>query len=200
MEGRVPRKLLLAAFCVVMAVSTAPASADDAPPGVRPTPDVAWLVIGIQPQNSVVTIGKPYTINGHAWSISPISGVYRPEDGFIVVKGVPGTNYVIAGVKLTIGKAIFGKPYQFCDHADVYHAEGGKVLYFQSLRYQVDRDKLDVSTLSDLEGARDFLSAHYPGLGANLEMGQSDVMPVSYRCGPSVFGNGLFGALLNSQR
>ena len=74
-------------------------------------------------------------------------------------------------------KTIFGIRYKPCGAA-AFRADAGKVVYFTSLTYHGEGRAADgwgetyfrdPDYSQDLEGARAFLSAHYPGLAASLE-------------------------------
>jgi hypothetical protein len=159
---------------------------------VKPSPDVAWLVIGIQPESVRMEVDQPRVRDGVVWSFHYGLGAYHPVDGFIVVKAEPGKPYGVAASSLMFGKSIFGVRYKPCGQVPLFQADAGKVVYITTISYRAAGHSSDGVAINmgeaadysqDLEGARAFLSAHYPALSDSLEQGAYQMTPVGHRCG-----------------
>lgn len=136
-------------------------------------------------------IDEPWMKNGTVWSFHYNLNAYRPVDGFIVVKVRPGVPYGVAASSLMWGKSIFGVRYKPCGQVPTFQAEGGKVVYITTIAYRSEGstsygsliNMAESATYSqDLEGARAFLKAHYPGLSDSLEQGSYEMTPVAHQC------------------
>jgi len=184
-------KLVAASLSVSMFMWTAPALAGMPQSDVKPSQDVAWLIIGVQPANTRLEVDEPYFKNGVAWGFHYSMDSYTPVDGFIVVKAHPGAVYGIAASSRMAGKSIFGMRYKPCGQVPKLEAAAGKVVYFTSVDYHsegggstgVGLEFFEGATYSqDLEGARAFLKAHYPGLSDSLEQGPTEMLPIARKC------------------
>ena len=200
MKGRVFVGFLVAAVLwVVPAISESP-SADS-----RPDPDSTWLVVGVQPSNMRMEVDEIAPFDDARWRFHYAMSLaaYYPVDGFIVVKVKAGATYGLGGASVMSGK-IFGLRFQPCNTAAVFQAEPGKVLYFTSISFEPSgreqgqdssRTFEHLTYSQDVEGARAFLKAHYPGLSENMERGQCKIVPLAlHSCQPQ---HGLIGLLAN---
>lgn len=185
------RRRLLAGLAVAIGACAGPALSDTPPSDAKPSPDVAWLVIGIQPATARMEIDEPLIKNGHVWSFRYNLNAYRPVDGYIVVKARPGVLYGVGASSLMFGKSIFGVRYKPCGQVPTFQADAGKVVYVTTIAYRSEGvttygpaiDMAESATYSqDLEGARAFLKAHYPGLSDSLEQGRYEMTPVAHEC------------------
>ena len=186
------RKRLLVLIALAMATICGPVLAGDPSADVKPSPDVAWLVIGIQPVHARMEIDEPWMRKGVIWNFHYNLTAYHPVDGFILVKAKPGALYGVAASSLMWGKSIFGVRYKPCGQVPTFQAAGGKVVYFTSIAYRgagvggygpfLDMRE-SAAYGQDLEGARAFLKAHYPGLADSVEQGSYEMMPMARRCG-----------------
>lgn len=168
-----------------------PAFAEAPPPDAKPEPDVAWLLIGIQPATARLEIDEPRLKQGVVWSFHYNLSSYSPVDGFILVKAQPGTIYGVAASSLMKGKSIFGVRYKPCGKVPTFKAEAGKVAYITTIAYRSEGATFDGLLINmaesatysqDLEGARAFLKTHYPGLSDSLEQGAYEMTPVGHEC------------------
>jgi hypothetical protein len=157
-----------------------PAVADNPPPDAKLSPDTAWLIIGIQPTNARIEVDEARMDKGCIRRFSYNMNAYHPVDGFIVVQVEPGKPYGIGASSLMIGKSIFGVRYKPDHQAPVFQGVAGKVEYIASISYRADSSIAAEQSSAlgeaanysqDLEGARAFLKAHYPGLSDGLEQG-----------------------------
>ena len=166
-------------------------AADPIQADVTPTADVAWLVIGVAPPTARLEIDEPAIKDGMIWSFKYRLQMYRPVDGFILVKVEPGKNYGVAASSLMAGNSIFGIRYKPCGQFPMFKADAGKVVYITSMNYRptgmtsgagVMNFAEGVAYSQDLQGARAFLAAHYPGLAPALEQGSYEMTPIVHQC------------------
>lgn len=184
------RKLLLG--LAICAVAMAPRWAFGEPPAdVKPSPDVAWLVIGIQPATVRMEIDEPWVKNGEIFDFHYNLNAYHPVDGYIIVKAQPDKPYGVAASSLMFGKSIFGIRYKPCGQVPTFHAGPGQVIYVTTINYHTAGAANEgtymnfaegASYSQNLEGARAFLKAHYPGLADSLQQGQYEMVPVARKC------------------
>jgi hypothetical protein len=185
------RKMVSAVTALVVAASAPEVFADNPDADVRPSADAAWLVIGIQPATARMEIDEALIRNGKIRRFNYNFSAYHPVDGFIVVKVKPGTVYGIGASSLMFGKSIFGVRYKPCGHAVTFQADAGKVVYVTTISYHAEGTRYagpgidflegaDYST--DIDGARAFLRAHYPGLSESLEQGAYETSPMERAC------------------
>jgi hypothetical protein len=89
------------------------------------------------------------------------------------------------------GKSIFGTRYKPCGQVPTFQADAGKVVYITTISYRKDGStsnglEIDMSEAAnysqDIDGARTFLKAHYPGLSDSLEQGSYQMTPVAHKC------------------
>ncbi len=160
------RHLVAAVTALAVASWVAPAFAETPKSDAKPSRDAAWFVIGIQPANARVEVQEPWIKNGVVWSFHVNFKSYVPEDGFILVKGDPGKAYGVA--------AGAGLRYRPCGSVALFHADAGTVVYITSISFAgAGAPGLEALSYSqDMEGARAFLKAHYPGLSDSLEPGR----------------------------
>lgn len=175
----------------IMVAWAATALAGEPVSDAKPAPDVAWLVIGIQPDDTRVEIKEPIVRDGMIRNYQFGFNAPHAVDGFVVVKVKPGTPYGIASSRQMYGMLPAGPVFQACGRAPVFQADAGKVVYITSITYRnvggsaIPRGiRFDqTSTYSqDLEGARAFLKAHYPGLSDSVEQGGYEMVPIARRC------------------
>jgi hypothetical protein len=176
----------------VLALALMPVAAfGETPADAKPSPDTAWFVIGIQPATARVEIDEPWVRNDRIFSFHYNLTMYHSDEGFIIVKAQPDKLYGVAASSLMWGKSIFGIRYKPCGHVPTFKASGGKVVYFTTIAYRssgatssgTEMDFREGATYSqDLDGARAFLQAHYPGLSDSLEQGQYEMMPMAREC------------------
>lgn len=182
------RKNLAVWLTLLASLGADSALADDTPPDTKPSPDVAWLVIGVQPKTAQLEIDEPRMHNGVVVSFHYRLDAFRPVDGFILVKAHPGTVYAVAASSLMAGSSIFGVRYKPCGQVPSFQAAGGKVVYFTTMTYRGEGahapgilvEGHDYS--QDMEGARAFMKAHYPGLADSLEQGQMEKLEMGSKC------------------
>jgi hypothetical protein len=183
----------VALLSAAMAACGMPAFAEAPTADAKPSADVAWLVIGIQPADARMEIDEPLVKNGVAWSFHYKLNAYHPTDGFIVVKAEPGKAYGVAASSLMFGNSIFGKRYKPCGQVPLFQADAGKVVYITTITYRDEGATMnrfgvinlaEAATYSqDLDGARAFLKIHYPGLSDSVEQGGYQMTPVARGCG-----------------
>jgi hypothetical protein len=167
-----------------------------APNDARPDPNSVFFVIGVQPENTRLGIQEPkIDKSGLAGLFCCSLKAYRPTDGFVIVQAKPDTVYGVASSSEMFGKSIFGYYFEACELATTFQAGPGKVVYLTTITYQPSLVEtasfvgvgpangwLSAAFTQDLEGARAFLKAHYPGLSDNLEQGQYRLTPMYRRC------------------
>jgi hypothetical protein len=181
------RNLLRVIVVAILAVAT-PAFCGMPPPDVKPAPDTAWFVIGIQPVNRLIELKELRVKDGvvESYHAFPIE-MTRPADGYIVFKARPGVVYGVVASSAMAGNSIFGIRYKACHQIATFQAEAGKVVYFTTFNYartsgpepaQGAAFYEGISYTTDLEGARAFLQTHYPGLSNSLEQGQYPMLPI----------------------
>ena len=175
------RRGFLTALCAGVLLGATPAISADSPLDAKPSADATWIVLGVQPETTSLTILEPVIKKG--WVTGFRTGFLelgalkdsRPTDGYMALKLRPDTVYAIAYVGAM-------SP---CAKVFTFQGGAGKVVYITTLNYSRadSAEGVFVSNLAgmsfsqDLEGARSFLKTHYPGLSDNLEAGQYRMMP-----------------------
>jgi hypothetical protein len=176
---------------LAVAMLARPALSQSINSDVKPSSEAVYFVLGIQPVTARMEIDEPLLKSGSIWSFRYNMSSYHPVDGFIVVKGKPNTAYGIGASSLMLGKSVFGARYKPCGQVPLFQAEAGKVVYVTTIAYRSEGVKsygplIDMaesaSYSQDMDGAREFLKAHYPGLSDSLEQGKYEMMPVAHKC------------------
>jgi hypothetical protein len=186
------RRQLLAFAGLAFSACAGPAFSDNPPADAKPSMEVAWLVIGVQPDTARLGIFETVLKNGVVRNFHYSLDEYHPVDGFIVVKARPGMLYGIAVSSLMHGHSIFGTRYEACGRVPTFQAGAGEVVYVTTIAYRAEGvtsyrfgviNMAESSTFSqDFNAARDFLKAHYPGLSDSLEQGRYDMTPLARQC------------------
>ncbi|MGA0602516.1 hypothetical protein ACO2Q3_17545 [Caulobacter sp. KR2-114] len=186
------RVVLAATVAVLLAATTSAAVAEAPAADATPQPDVAWLLIGAQPDFARLSI-DPVKVRKGVLRFPFTSHAYYPQAGLILIKAQPGQLYGLSESALMWGRPLLGAHYLACDRTATFQAAGGQVVYFGTFDVEVAgqaptrtvqgynlhaREELS----QDLEGARAFLKANYPGLAARLEQGAPQDMPVGQAC------------------
>ena len=175
-----PRQCL-ALLLVILSLWSANASADTPAPNVKPGD--AWLLVGVQPSNARIDI-VPITVkDGFVKRIGVQLFLYKPVDGFVLIKVHPGEVYGIDQSALARG------PFQILYVARcgvlTFSANPGKVEYITTTVLDVSAlhaNELSPSYYEDAASAKAFLAAHYPNLVDDLEQGNYQMTPFARVC------------------
>jgi hypothetical protein len=183
-------KNLLACLVLAIFVVASPATAGTPSPDVKPSPDVGWIVIGVQPENMRIEIKelrlKDGAVGPAGYHAFPLD-MTMPTNGFIVFKARPGAVYGIVAASVMAKGGFFGMRFKACRQIAAFQAEGGKVVYFTSLTYSSSTGPAPafgsaayqgINYTQDFEGARSFLQTHYPGLSTSVEQGRYPMVPI----------------------
>lgn len=175
-----PRQCL-ALLLVILSLWSANARADTPAPNVKPRPGDAWLLVGVQPSNARIDI-VPITVkDGFVKRIGVQLFLYKPVDGFVLIKVHPGEVYGIDQSALARG------PLQILYVAKcavpTFSANAGKVEYVTTASFQLSAtNQLAPGYYNDEQSARAFLAAHYPNLVDDLEQGSYQMTPFARVC------------------
>ena len=187
------KNYLVAGVITVVFFSTTAAVSGMPAPDVKPASDVAWLVIGIRPQNMRIEVKELRVKDGIVEGYHPFPlDMTMPIDGFIVFKAHPGITYGIVAASAMANNRFFGIRYKACHEMATFTAEGGKVVYFTTFNYYsstgteypsqniIETSYKGVNYTQDLEGAQAFLKLHYPKLDGELEQGNRPILPITH--------------------
>jgi hypothetical protein len=155
-----------------LAVAGCSASMPDAAAAVQSASD-SYFVMGVQPHNAMPLIDDGvHTLPLHEYGQS--------QGDYVVAKVAPSSsNLMIREVALMAGHSIFGVRLIPCTVPLSFPVPGGKVIYVTNVTISSagTYGRFNISHYQDLQGARDFVAAHYPQLAGKVEQGVVNFPP-----------------------
>lgn len=175
-----PRQCLVLLF-LMLGLWAADARAATPASDVKPGPGDAWLLVGVQPSNARIDIVPISVKDGFVKRIGVQLFLYKPVDGFVLIKVHAGEVYGIDQSALARG------PFQILYVAKcavpTFSANAGKVEYVTTASFQLSAtNELAPRYYNDQQSARAFLTAHYPNLVDDLEQGSYQMTPFARVC------------------
>jgi len=150
---------------MVLACAGCSAAMPDAAAAVQSTSD-AYFVMGVQPHNMMLLIDDGvHTLPLHEYGQS--------QGDYIVAKATPGQRLMIRQAAIMSGHSIFGRALEPCTIPLSFSVPAGKVVYITNLTVSPfgAPGQFKVTHVQDLEGAREYVNAHYPQLSGKVEQG-----------------------------
>jgi hypothetical protein len=184
------RSLLIAA-CLPLLSYAGPAHAAALPGDVKLTPDAAYVVLGLEPENSLIELDQVRRVDDQIRGFAFKAKTAAPVDGFVVIKVKPDEVYVVSAMSKTAFKSLFAVRYAACGEMATFKVGPGKVVYFTTLHYGGNGSESDgwnvtltqgLNYVQNPQGARAFLKARYPNLADSLEQGSPAFETTTIRC------------------
>jgi hypothetical protein len=178
-------------FLAASSFWAADACADTPTSNEKPGANEAWILVGVQPNKARLSIVSTTIKDGLIRRTSPQLFLYKPTDGFVLIKVKPGEVYSIPSSSLTIGNTFFQVLYGATCEAPTFSANAGKVDYITTLIFKSEGASSNgmimtfeesVGYSKDIESAKAFLASHYPSSVDNLEQGTYQMTPFHQKC------------------